>query len=72
MGRLGVPHTHPRSIRRIGYSALAVALLSVPIATTPASAEAPATTATVLAAKAYPGIQLIQTDYTASVSVPPR
>lgn len=33
------------------------------------SPEAPATPATLLAAKTFPGVQLIQTDYTATVSV---
>ncbi len=51
-------------------AALIVASWWLPGAAHATVAEAPVTTATVLAAKTVPGVQLIQTDYSATVSVP--
>ena len=58
------------------HAALTAVLLIVALWAAPGAAsasvlaDAPVTTATVLAAKAVPGVQLVQTDYSATVSVP--
>jgi hypothetical protein len=60
----------------VHHAALTAVLLIVALWAAPGAAsasvlaDAPVTTATVLAAKAVPGVQLVQTDYSATVSVP--
>ncbi len=78
MPRNSMPINHAPPLRRGRPRrwlslALAATIAAVPLGlATPALAapKGPANAATLLADRAYPGIQLIQTDYTATVSVP--